>query len=296
MALLFASLFAGQNAWAQLTWNVTSSTSNHVTTFTITRSGSYLPEQIVGYRTISLSAIEGQHFNAANDTLLFKEGWTSRTVTVTEKTNPSGMYKYQEGTTRSYRFEVYDHNGVYLAHANRSMTTGSSVASTAFQENTVNVQTSQITVTDAGYAQAYYAVPLSTYFNNTAPQAYFTALNVQLRMLVTLDAREKSDGYQYIQIIHNNTTGCDTGAKDGDPGTIRLSRYMAGFTIDGNVSSTFYPYTFPLTSKGSACGAVSHPWPNNSNGNLKQQYFNTNCRANDGRLIIPTNQIGRAHV
>ena len=89
--LLVAAMAFGTNAWAQLTWNVTSSTSNHVTTFTITRSGSYLPEQIVGYRTISLSAIEGQHFYAANDTLLFKEGWTSRTVTVTEKTNPSGM-------------------------------------------------------------------------------------------------------------------------------------------------------------------------------------------------------------
>ena len=286
--LLLMTLAFGQTAWAQLTWSITATTNGNKTTFEISRSGDYLPAQTVGYRTISLSAFAGQHFTNKSGTLTFTAGQTSRTVQVTELT-ASGMYQYQEGTTRTYRFEVYDHNGTPLVHDDHAMTSGSSVASSAFQEKEVAIQTSQITVTDAGYAQAYYAVPVSTYFNNTAPQSYFTTLGVQLRMLVTFDAREKDDGYQYIQIIHNNTSGCDTGAKDGDPGTINLSRYMAGFTIDGNVSTTYYPYTFPLTSHGNSCGAVTHPWTGNSNGNLKQQYFNTNCRATDGRLIIPTN-------
>ena len=278
-----------KNASAQITWTITASTNGNKTTFTIARSGAYLPAQTVGYRTIGLSAFEDQHFYAMNGTLSFDEDEPSKSVEVTEK-SPSGMFRYQEGSTRRYRFEVYDHNGSQLAYNDHDMTAGTSISSTAFQEKTVNVQSSQITVTDAGYAQAYYSVPLSSYFNSSAPQSYFTTLGgIELRMLVTFDAREKSDGYQYIQIIHNNPSGCDTGAKDGDPGKPSLSRYMAGFTIDGNVSSTFYNYTFPVTAYGSSCGYHAHPWSGNSNGNLEQQYFKSGCRANDGRLILPIN-------
>lgn len=288
--LVLTLIIGTMKASAQITWTITASTNGNKTTFTIARSGAYLPAQAVGYRTIGLSAFEGQHFYAMNGTLSFNENEPSKSVEVTEKTNPSGMFKYQEGSTRRYRFEVYDHNGSQLAYNDHDMTVGTSISSTAFQEKTVNVQSNQITVTDDGYAQAYYAVPLSSYFNSSAPQSYFTSLDVsELRMLVTFDAREKSDGYQYIQIIHNNTTGCDTGAKDGDPGKPSLSRYMAGFTIDGNVSSTFYSYTFPVTAYGSSCGYHEHPWSGNPKGNLEQQYFKSGCRATDGRLIIPAN-------
>ena len=131
---------------------------------------------------------------------------------------------------------------------------------------------------------------VNDYFSADAPKEYLVAAGAQLRATVTFHAREKDDGYQYIAIYANTSTSyVDTGAKDGDPGTVSYSRYMAGFTIDGNVSSTWYPYTFPLTSKGDSCGEQTHPWSGNSNGNLKQQYFKSNCRAADGRLIIPTN-------
>ena len=50
------------NASAQITWTITASTNGNKTTFTIARTGAYLPAQTVGYRTIGLSAFEDQHF------------------------------------------------------------------------------------------------------------------------------------------------------------------------------------------------------------------------------------------
>ena len=172
----------------------------------------------------------------------------------------------------------------------RTITTGTRVnGSNAFASQDLPIATGPITVTDGGYDQAYHSVNVSSYFSAAAPKGYLLAAGAQLCATVTFHAREEDDGYQYIAIYANTPTGnVDTGAKDGDPGTIVHSSYMAGFTIDGNVSSTYCPYTFPLTSKGGSCGEQTHPWSGNSNGNLQQQYFNTDCRAAAGRLIIPT--------
>ena len=289
VALTIVALATGQTAWAESTWTVTNSNGNS-NTFTIKRSETGYVQKVL-YRTISLSAYAGQHFTAKYGELEFKEDEDTKTVTVNEL-SPTGAYLYYtNGTTVKYGFEVTDRAGFRLDYAERSKTWGTSVpASGIFDEKELNIHSDPITVTDGGYAQAYHSVNVGNYYT-AAPKSYLTAVGAQLRMTVTFDAREKDDGYQYIQIYANTTADADhtdTGAKDGNPGTINYSKYMAGFTIDGNVSSTYYPYTFPLTSKGSNCGYVAHPWSGNSNGNLEQQYFNTNCRATDGRLIIPT--------
>ena len=289
VALTIVALATGQTAWAESTWTVTNNNGNS-NTFTIKRSETGYVQKVL-YRTISLSAYAGQHFTAKYGELEFKEDEDTKTVTVNEL-SPTGAYLYYtNGTTVKYGFEVTDRAGFRLDYAERSKTWGTSVpASGIFDEKELNIHSNPITVTDGGYAQAYHSVNVGNYYT-AAPKSYLTAVGAQLRMTVTFDAREKDDGYQYIQIYANTTADADhtdTGAKDGNPGTINYSKYMAGFTIDGNVSSTYFPYTFPLTSKGSNCGYVAHPWSGNSNGNLEQQYFNTNCRATDGRLIIPT--------
>ena len=69
---------------------MTSSTSAGITTFTITRSENTTAET-VHYRTVSLSALEGQHFNAVSGTLNFAADETSKTVSVTERT-ATGMF------------------------------------------------------------------------------------------------------------------------------------------------------------------------------------------------------------
>ena len=259
-------------------------------TFIVTRDDTTAAET-VNYRTVSLSAYAGQHYTAKSGTLTFPAGQSAVTNTVTETTPTTDAYRFQTGSSRSYRFELADVGGFPINYKDRSFSTGTTVSSSsAFGAKDLPINAGTITVTDGGYDQAYHSVTVNDYFSADAPKEYLVAAGAQLRATVTFHAREKDDGYQYIAIYANTSTSyVDTGAKDGDPGTVSYSRYMAGFTIDGNVSSTYYPYTFPLTSKDHACGEQAHPWSGNSNGNLHQQYFNTNCRAADGRLIIPTN-------
>ena len=135
-------LLAGQvSAWAASTFTVTNSGN----VFTITRSGNTGVAETVDYRTVSLSAIEGQHFTAASGTLTFTAGQTSKTVTVTESTPGTDAYKYQTATTRTYRFEVLDRDGSVLGYGDRSMTTG-----TQFTDTYLNKSITGLTYFDRG--------------------------------------------------------------------------------------------------------------------------------------------------
>ena len=289
--LTIAALAAGHiSASAASTFSVTSATSGTTTTFTVTRTGDTDAAETVLYRTVSLSAYAGFHFTAKSGSLDFAAGETSKTVNVSESTTNVVAFKHQVGTTRTYRFEVTDWAGVILAYRDRTMTTGNSVSSTAFAVKDMTINSGTITVTDAGYAQAYHSVTVDNYYSAAAPKDYLAAVGAELRMTVTFDAREKDDGYQYIQIYANTTadeTHTDFGAGDGEPGNMQYNRYAAGFSIDGNGASTYYSYTFPLTSQGDKCGKVTDAW-DHGKANLIQQKFNTDCRATDGRLIIPT--------
>lgn len=291
--LLFIGIALGQNAFAESSWTINSSynSSTKKTKFTVKRS-EYTYPQTVLYRTVGLSAYAGQHYTAVSGELNFMANDSIKEIYVQELDPSDDAYKFQNGSYRTYCFEVTDKGGFLLESKLRSISTGTSVDSsstTVFGEKELAIKSEQFTITDDGYDQAYHSVNVNNYYSASASKNYFTTAGAQLRMTVTFDAREKDDGYQYIAIYANTNTGnVDTGAKDGNPGTIYYSRYMAGFTIEGNVNTTFYPYTFPVTSQGNNCGYVEHPWSGNPKGNLEQQYFNTNCRATDGRLIIPT--------
>ena len=291
-------LAAGQgSSWAQ-TFTVTSTynSGNHTTTFKIKRTGDYLPQQTIYYRTVSLTAFEGAHFQPVHDSYTFGEGDTLKTVTVIEAASVSGAYNFQNGTTRSYRFEVLDVNGFYLAHNVRSMNIGTSVPSSgAFNIKDVTIESSAYLVTDAGYLNngCKYALS-SNYFNNAAPKAYFQAIGAQLRMMLSFDAKEVDDGYQYLQILFDNTTSCDSrpgnslDPQNGHPGTPNLSRYTAGFEMNtGSTDGTYRKYSFPDTSVYSNAGA-SNPWGYGTAYPLSKQLFKSTFRASDGRLIVPT--------
>ena len=285
LALTIAALAAGQSAGAQSTWTVTNSGS----TFTITRSDGTQAETVF-YRTVSLTAYAGFHFTEKNGSLIFDAGQTSKTVTVSESFSNVNAFKYQVGTTRTYRFEVTDWAGAILAYRDRSMTTGTSVASTAFGVKDMTINSGTITVTDAGYAQAYHSVTVADYYSAAALKDYFAAVGAELRMTVSFDVREKDDGYQYVQIYANtspNDANTDIGAEDGWPGNVTHARYAAGFSIDGNGASTYYSYSFPLTSQGHECGRIADAW-SHGKADLCNQRFQSDCRASDGRLLIPT--------
>ena len=294
LVLTIAALATGQTAWAESTWTVEVTSHNdntNVTTFTITRSEKTYAQKVL-YRTVGLTAYAGQNFTAVSGELEFLANEDTKTGTVTEKTPNANADKYQCSTSRSYKLEVTDRAGYFLASATRNMTTGNNVSSSGlFEEKSFTIRSAEVTVTEDGYAQSSNPhTAASTSFYTAGTQAYLGFLNSELRMTLEFQAKEVNDGYQYVQLLVDNTTGCDTGAGSGNPGTPSISRYMAGFDISGKGVDTYYKYSFPVTSVGNDAGATK-PWTGigNSAADLVKQKFNTNCRATDGKLILPTN-------
>ena len=151
LVLTIAALVARQSAWAQV--GIFTVTNTGGSTFTITRTSNTTATEKVMYRTVSLSAIAGTHFTAASGELTFDADNNTRTVTVTEKTPTADAYKYQTSSSRQYRFEVTDLGGAYMAHCNRSITSGltSVPSSGAFNVKDITIQSSEYTADDDGY-------------------------------------------------------------------------------------------------------------------------------------------------
>ena len=316
LVLTIAALAAGQQrAWAASTWSVTSSTSGTTTTFTVTRSGDTSVAETVRYRTVSLSALEGQHFTAVSGTLNFAADETSKTVTVAERT-ATEMFMYAAGSGSSgyrlYRFEVLDANGFLLASSLRKFeVTRVLTGATSGKYDLGNERngtfyidnTGTLTITDDGYNKnpknwpdkKYLDLP-STTFYDASTQAYLVENRTELRMTLDFYAFEAQDGYQYVQVLTDNTSTCDSGAGDGDPGTIQLSRYMAGFEIKTGSAYTgdYKKFTFPVLSVGNNEGHTN-PWGHGTDFPLSkqkfnpaQQWFSSSTRASDGKIILNT--------
>ena len=299
LVLTIAALMTGQTAWAESTWSVSYShnNANHVTTFTITRTETTYVQTVL-YRTVSLTAYTGQHYTAVNGTLTFNAGEDTKTVDVQEKIQDEidNAYRYQDNTTnRQYMLEVTDRAGFRLADCTRNKTIGTSInGSTAFVEQSVTVNSGIITVTDAGFTQAYHEVPMHNYYTAAASKGYLVSARAELRMKVEFEEAEENDGYQYIQILVNQTSDCDNSAKKKDPGTPDKSCYLASFEHDpSGQNATYAKVCFPLTSAGDNCNEIETAWNfspyNNTVGKLYTQKFKDGYRHQsgpEGRLII----------
>ncbi|MBQ3344712.1 MAG: InlB B-repeat-containing protein [Kiritimatiellae bacterium] len=292
----FRNIFAAMIAVAGVVvahasnFTVTSSTSGSSTKFIVTRDDATAAET-VRYRTVSLSAYAGQHFTSASGTLAFAPGQTSTNVVVTETTPTAAAYRFQTGNSREYRIELTDAGGFFVTNATRTLTTGTSVPSSgAFNVRDVTIQSAEYTADDDGYdSNGYKSAASSAYFSYVAPKAYYALVDAQLRMTLSMSAKENDDGYQYLQLLVDETVDCDNrkNCSDGDPGNISLSRYMAGFEIlSGSKDAEYKTYTFPVTNVVNNAGAAN-PWGYGNGYPLDHQKFNSGCRATDGRLVLP---------
>ena len=276
--------------------------------FSVTRSGEVTnTAETVYYRAVGLTAYAGQHFiipsgasPAASVALAFGAGETNRLISVEERTPSATAYKFQTGTSRAYRLEVVDEGGFLLASCDRVMTVGTSIpdppsaaVSGMFAEKRLTIKSDETTASDAGYINnPYLSMAGSAYYDSAAPKAWFQQIGAQLRMTLSMQVKEVNDGYQYIQLLFDNTSSCDdrSDCKDGNPGNINRSRYMAGFghhpgSYDGNYAT----YTFPVLSAGNNCGNIDNPWNNSISAKLYDQKFRyAEYRGSDGKLIIPT--------
>ena len=293
--MTLALLAMSQTAGARSTFTIENTSGS---TFKITRSDMSKAETIK-YYTISLSALAGVHFTKKDGEYTFPVGIDSYSVTVSEKTAGNIAAKYlfaQSSSDRTYRFLVADKNGFEYAHYDRTITySGYAVTNASpFAVKDVTIQSNEYTADDAGYDEnGYKSVASSTYFNQSAPKGYFSTIGAELRMTLSMDAKENDDAYEYLQLLVDNTSSCDnrTGCSNGDPGNISLSRYMAGFEIKRKSKDGEYKtYTFPVLDVANGEGA-ENPWGYNTSDYkwpLFMHKFNTNCRATDGRIILPT--------
>jgi uncharacterized repeat protein (TIGR02543 family) len=299
-AAVIALLAFGLVGRAENGWDIQTSTSGSVTTFTISRTNTAVAET-VKYRFVNLSAYAGEHYNvtkvngtnssALSGEFTFAAGdATSRTIQVTESAATTNAYKYQTGDKRSYKLEVTDVGGFYLTEKTRSFYTGIKVTSSeVFDIKHVTFQSSEYTANDDGYDKNGYKSVSSGSYCTSDTQAYLSFLNAQLCMTLSFDAKENDDAYEYLQLLVDNTSTCDnrSNCSNGDPGNISLSKYMAGFEMNtGDKDETYRSYTFPVLSAVNNEGATN-PWGYGTKWPLSKQKFNGN-RATDGRIIIPT--------
>lgn len=270
LVLTIAALAAGQSAWAASTWSVTSSTSAGITTFTITRSESTAAET-VHYRTVSLSAIEGQHFTAVSGILTFAAGQTSKTVTVTEGNPNAEVYRYQTGSRRSYRFELLDIDGTVITHCDKTVITttpftysGTNVNNAipnnsfvflngdpanligigkcidvAYTPPTTEVETSgtyqgYVLIDDSyDYTKKPATVSTNTLISSTgASAACLKAMGYKIYATVCFTMKEKNDGYYYVQIVPGTANASYDGADpNGSVNDPAYSVYKACFEL-----------------------------------------------------------------
>ena len=184
--LTIVALAAAPSAWAENTWTVSNPSGSK---FTISRSGDTSMAETICYRTVSLTAFAGQHFTDTSGQLTFDADIESLDVTVSELT-PNDAYKYQDGLTREYRFEVTDEGGFLLADCDRVITTGSRISNTESFINTTKtatIQSSDFMVTDQGFKQSGNPHTISsTSFYNATTKGYLVTAGAQLQMTLAL--------------------------------------------------------------------------------------------------------------
>lgn len=276
-------------------------------------------EQTVYYRTVALTAIAGQHFTQTSGTVTFAVGDSTKVIPVSERTPSGDAYKYQTGTSRTYRFEVLDEGGFELAHKDRTITSGltqfsaTKVSKTVTNLVTMNngsissgmssskyldvrytppssqVETSgtlsgYVLIDDSyDYAQKPATVSTSTLINSTgATASYLNTLGYKIYATVYFTEKERDDGYQYIQIIAGNSTHF----------------YDTGYDPEGSVNdpaNSVYKVCFELSDGSNAEGKAYFPHRGTgtdefslSTGKLWQQKFKSGYSASGSVLLSPT--------
>ena len=307
--MVLAAVAFGQNVWAQtFTIEASYNSSTHTTTFTITRSGSSLPAQTIKYRTVNLSAYAGQHYTAVSNDYTFPEGITTKTVEVTESAAGTDAYKYQNGTSRSYRFEVLDVNGFQLDYYDRNMTTGTQFSNAKVSKSVSNLVTFSGSSFSSGMSSSKYldvsftppsgwveanddnglqgyvliddsydyankpaVVSTSSLINSTgATASYLESLGYKIYATVCFTEKERDDGYQYVQIVAGSVTHSYDGA-DGNG------------VINNGPTNSVYKVCYELADGSNATGKAYFPHRGTgtdefslSTGKLWQQKYKSN--------------------
>lgn len=274
---IFAAVIALLAFWqvgkAENGWDIQTSTSGSVTTFTISRTNTAVAET-VKYRFVNLSAYAGEHYNvtkvngtnssALSGEFTFAAGdATSRTIQVTESTATTYAYKYQAtNSKRNYKLELTDVGGFYLTENTRSFYTGTTFTDAYLNKSITDLVYFNNGSVMSGSGNKYLDVVHSDtngtekkidddydynnstlctvntgslYNDDSDMRTWLNGIGYKMYATVYFLQREVNDGYQYIQVLADNATTYD--GKDGD-GKIdngpTKSLYKAAFILSKN--------------------------------------------------------------
>ena len=331
-------ILAGRDAMAQhSTFTVTCSTNGF---FTIERSDKTKAET-VRVRTVGLSAYPGTHFTEYVRSETFDVGKSSKTIQITtpalDETQWGITHTFQEGSTRSYRFEVRDEeereilasytrsipgetrqfSDAYISNGERlvyfdssSLEFASDVPSDRYYDHHVLTADHWYKVDD-GDDYEKLAVTTSTDqflvnvlgISNSKLRKYYDIIGDRLYATVCFNMYEENDGYQYIQILVDNSSTYDGKDPDGNVNTPSKSVYKACFILSynedvcSNSRPWFFPHRYDYVDKAAHRAAFPSLTPAEipyefsiTDNHLYKQLFNTgdwNYRAsNAGALLL----------
>ncbi|MBP5797268.1 MAG: BspA family leucine-rich repeat surface protein, partial [Bacteroidales bacterium] len=324
--LFFIGIALRQSAFAQTTWTLQPSFSGNTITYKVKRSGDISQAVTVRYRTVGLSSYEGENFTSANGTLTFPAGIDEKTVTVTSQTPSTEAYKYyQSGATRKYLFEVTDMGGFSLVSKEDNAGAGT-VFNTSYLNQSVTdlvyftyngaIQSGDgnkyvdashsgssdwVQVTDGGYDQAVHTISTNSLYNNNSTsnsfRSYLNEIGYNMYATVYFTQKEEQDGYQYIQILADNSSTYDGDDPDGAVNAPSTSIYKASFILSydpsGSVMSDphyqFFPHRYDYIDRAAEQTAgISHYEFDYDNSHLYQQRFKaTSYQSNtSGSLVL----------
>ena len=128
-----------------------------------------------------------------------------------------------------------------------------------------------------------------------APKDYLSAIGDKLYTAVKLDVKEKNDGYQYIQILANNTDTYDGDDPDGSVNTPVISYYKACFERDNGSDANETPcymnfphrYNYVNRAAELAAGVTRPQFVASENYLWDQKYRNDSVKAaNAGAILL----------
>lgn len=299
-----------------------------------------LPEQTVNVRTVDLTAIGGIHYTPVYTAVYFAPGEEAATssIHVYEK-SPTEIsdirFHYQTGTTREYRFDVFDDSGFILASAKRQITYDSAYKfnnewiaehngegllccssknfySTFIDDNYLDVSfpntSGYTTISDKsgnGYTQGVWTVSTDSLFarSGCASRDYLEAVGDKMYASIGFIGKEISDGYQYIQILADNETTCDDKDGDGTVGTVSTSLYKSCFELNDSNSvdkdglyRAVFPKRYDYATNGDYPSGIGYEYMDTASCLYAQKFRNTFLRASNAGALALSPTVGSLSV
>ncbi len=237
-------------------------------TFIISRTGT-AGTQTVYYRTVNGSAIGGTHFDHTSGTLMFAEGESTKTVTVTEHTSAAQYGSYAStqffNADRTYALEIYRVEGgatIDTGSASRTIAADSAYTVDRNIFNTFTAVNGQQGEWTHGDGLGWYngkegsagreTIDISASYYS-AQRAYWTNVGSNLLYYVSMEIREVDDGYQTIQINPGNGLDLTIQANGSSLESYGSNTHSAAYVVmfehgGGRKETDWSSYTFPLPS------------------------------------------------